>query len=505
MASARVYATSRKTAGRGAGHRAPNLRRRGARAAVASAAFAAIALVATGAAASADVRGDAVTYRSPGGVEERCVMLARLPGGIYRDEDTVQERALCAIDVYDRAHAICPKTFSTSPGASIYLLAGARYDGNPAGFEREMCPRGKGMPHDAYAAWVAVKMSVNTRQSSATFANASWIYYHLSRYLDAAVHEPPAVLRSFDKNAYLNRVALPGQALSANSAPLAMNHAGWVALAGAVRDPASYAAPDELLTADRAQLYGALLRAHGERYGEELNGSRRSGWGDGQSRDFQQTAPFIALATDRPLPQAVAEGLQRGWHAHAIPTTVAPVQVAWWMRELFDIVLLDHLLSQQDRVGNIDFTRHWVWVEDGRVRSAPATGRQPPPELAAKQPLLLQRTELGDNDAGVRTSYLNFARRTGMLAAIRHAPPQGYKRLIALAADLRAQGPLAERLRTSYGFSAAEFSHFVANAVDAAETLRASCKAGRLRFDLDPEAFLLDGRVDAVKLDCDRP
>jgi hypothetical protein len=464
-----------------------------------------LVLVSGSAAASSDVRGDEFRYRSPAGVEERCVMLARLPGGVYREEDTAQERALCAIDVHDRAHAICPKTFSTSPGASIYLLAGARYDGNPAGFEREMCPHGKGMAHDAYASWVAVKMSVNTRQSSATFANASWIYYHLARYFDSAAHVPPAVMRSFDKSAYLNRVALPGQALSANSAPLAMNHAGWVALVGAVRDPASYTPADELLTIDRAQLYGALLRAHGERYGEELNGSRRSGWGDGQSRDFQQTAPFIALATNQPLPEAVAEGLQRGWHAHSIPTAVAKVQVAYWMRDLFDIVLLDHLLSQQDRVGNIDFTRHWLWVEDGRVRSLPASGRQPPPELAAKQPLLLQRTELGDNDAGVRTSYLNFARRTGMIAALRHAPPDTYRRLIALANDLQARGPLHDQLRSSYGFSDAEFAHVVANTVDAADTLRASCKAGRLRFDLDPDAFLRDGRTDAVKVDCDRP
>lgn len=460
---------------------------------------------ATQALASAEVRGDTVRHRTPAGIEERCVMLARLPGGTYRDEDDAQERALCAIDLNDRSHAVCPKTFSTSPGASIYALAGARFDGDPAGFEREMCPRGKGMPRDAYASWVAVKMSVNTRQSSATFANAAWIYYHLARYFDTAVHVPPAVLRSFDKNTYLDRVARPGLALSADSVPLAMNHAGWVALVGAVRDPASYTPTDELLTPDRAQLYGALLRAHGERYGEELNGSRRSGWGDGQSRDFQQTAPFIALAADRPLPEAVAEGLQSGWHAHAIPAAVAHVQVAYWMRELFDIVLLDHLLSQQDRVGNIDFTRHWLWVEDGRVRRAPATGRQPPPELAARHPLLLQRTELGDNDAGVRTTYLNFARRTGMLAAMRHAPPQTYRRLIALAHDLQAQGPLHEQLRGSYGFSAAEFAHFVANTVDAADTLRGHCKAGKLRFDLDPDAFLRDGRTDAAKIDCDRP
>lgn len=92
-----------------------------------------------------------------------------------------------------------------------------------------------------------------------------------------------------------------------------------------------------------------------------------------------------------------------------------------------------------------------------------------------------------------------------MLAAVRHVPPQTYRRLIALADDLQAQGPLAGHLRSSYGFSAAEFSHFAANARDAADTLRASCKAGRLRFDLDPDAFLRDGRSDAVKLDCDRP
>ncbi|MCU0920140.1 MAG: hypothetical protein MUF16_07360, partial [Burkholderiaceae bacterium] len=123
-----------------------------------TASVAAAGLLAGPVLASSQVRGDAAAYPSPAGIEERCVMLARLPGGVYRDEDTVQERALCAIDVHDRAHAICPKTFSTSPGASIYVLAGARFDGNPAGFEREMCPHGKGMPHDAYASWVAVKM-----------------------------------------------------------------------------------------------------------------------------------------------------------------------------------------------------------------------------------------------------------------------------------------------------------------------------------------------------------
>jgi len=35
--------------------------------------------------------------------------------------------------------------------------------------------------------------------------------------------------------------------------------------------------------------------------------------------------------------------------------------------------------------------------------------------------------------------------------------------------------------------------------------LQASCRAGRLRFDLDPEALLRDGRVAEQRVDCDNP
>jgi len=45
----------------------------------------------------------------------------------------------------------------------------------------------------------------------------------------------------------------------------------------------------------------------------------------------------------------------------------------------------------------------------------------------------------------------------------------------------------------------------VANTREAAAVLRASCRAGRLRFDLDPEAYLLDGATRERRLDCDSP
>lgn len=452
--------------------------------------------------ASAAVVGNARPFVSPAGVQEVCVMVARMPGAVYRAAETREEEALCAIDLHGANHALCPKLFSTSPGTLIHDLRGGAYAGEPGRFERDVCPRGQTIAREAADAPVSFKMSVNTRESSATFANAALLYFHYARYLDAAVHVPPAVLRTVDRNAHRVRVTEPGEHASAGRPALRMNHAGWSALLQAERQPDSYAAPDQLFTADRAAVYGVLLHPRGRQYGAEVNGSRRSGWGEGQNRDFQQTAPFIALRSAQPLPAAIDEGLRQGHAAAAIPSTVAREQMVFWMRELIDIVLLDFIFGQQDRVGNIDYLPYWYWVEDGRVRRAPALGTHAPQDIAHLAPRLLKRTELGDNDAAVRLSYANFARRTGMLDGLRHFNAQTYARVQALARDFDTQGPLWTYTRASFGLSEAEFRRVAANVSEAATLLRTQCEAGRLRFDLEPEAFLRDGAVAEGKPDC---
>jgi hypothetical protein len=455
--------------------------------------------------ASADVRGEVVTFTSPAGVQERCVMLARMPGATYRDADVAEERAFCAIDLHGRTHAMCPKLFSTSPGTLVYDLGGGPYAGDPAGFERDVCPRGHVTAKEAADEPLSFKMSVNTRETSATFANAALVYYHFARYFDAAVHVPAAVFRSIDKDSHLARVSSHGEALSAGRPALKMNHAAWVTLARAEREPSSYQPTDELLTGDRKQAYGVLLHPRGRRYGDEVNGSRQSGWGDGQSRDFQQTAPFVALASDRPLAQAIEEGLARGYPRAAVPAGARNEQMAFWMRELVDITLLDYLFGQQDRIGNIDYLTYWYWVDGGRLWRMPASGAHPSDEIAKFAPKRLKRTELADNDAGVRTTYINYTKRTGMLERLRHYSAGTYRRLIVLDRDLAARGPLHEHVRSTFGLSDAEFAQFVANTRGAAAILRESCGAGRLRFDLEPEAFLRDGKVVEATVDCDNP
>ena len=463
------------------------------------------ALLAGAASASDAVRGESVAHRSPGGVQERCVMLARMPGGHYRQAEESAERALCAINFYDGTHALCPKLFSTSPGTLVYDLADGPYARRAADFEREVCPKGHIVTTEAVHGAISFKMSVNTRETSATFANASFIYYHFARWFDAAVAVPPAVLRSMDKDQHLQRVARSGEAVSATRPPLKMLHAGWATVVRAERDPGSYTPTDELFSADRKQVYGVLLHPEGHRYGEEVNGSRSSGWGDGQSLDFQKTAPFVALATDQPLAQAIRQGLATGHAANAIPAEVRELQMAYWMRELIAIVLLDHLLGQQDRIGNIDYLNHWVWVERGEVLQRAASGRQPPADIAEFKPRLIKRTVLGDNDAGVRVSYANYTQRTGMLDKLRHFDPKTYSQLMAMARDFAARGALHEHVRSSYGFSAAEFERLAGNVRQAAALLQANCRAGKLRFDLDPEAVARGETPTEPKVDCDNP
>ena len=159
--------------------------------------------------------------------------------------------------------------------------------------------------------------------------------------------------------------------------------------------------------------------------------------------------------------------------------------------------------SQQDRIGNIDFLSYWYWVEDGQVRRMLASGSRLPDELAGHHAIRIKRTQLNDNDAGGRIPYANFAKKTGMLEKIRHYNADVYRRLMRLAADFEAQGELSGYVRDSFGLSQPEFRQVVTNTGLAASILRTSCKAGNLRFDLDPEAFLISGSVAEEDVDCD--
>ena len=448
---------------------------------------------------------EVVEFSSPHGVTERCVLLSPIPGGRYSDEDRAQERSYCAVDFYAPHVALCPKTWSTSPATIVYDVSGGPFAGDAASFERRACGEGGSARKEAHAELAIYKQSINAADTSAVFAPAALAYYHLSRYFETSVRVPVAVHRTIDRRVHLERVTTPGLK---DTPPGGMVHKAWSHFQEAGRNPGEYREAAELLTDDGRQLFGVLLLEPGRRYGSEVNGTRASGWGIGQVHDFQQTAPYRALRSASPLAQAVEEGLAA---ARLDPTLrrdtgdASPVQVVYWMKELVEIALLDFILGQQDRVGNVDYERYWHWVEDGRVHERLARGKEPPPEAAPHGPALLKRTWISDNDAAVRETYTNFADKGGMIEGLRHVPGGLYRKLVALDRDLASQGPLYAYVRDSFGLSPRQLARVVERTHRAAETFRVACRNGTLAFDLDPEAFLAKGAVEPEAVSCDRP
>ena len=60
-------------------------------------------------------------------------------------------------------------------------------------------------------------------------------------------------------------------------------------------------------------------------------------------------------------------------------------------------------------------------------------------------------------------------------------------------------------MRDGLGLSRPQFEQVLKNTCLAAGILSDSSRAGRLRFDLDPDAFLLTGKVEKQQLDCGKP
>lgn len=460
------------------------------------------------------------TFTSPNGVQESCIALAKLPMGAYKNGDVEEEARLCNLDFYNNTVALCPKTWSTSPGTIVSDFSGLASSSAQA--EASLCKAGSPMKTAA-----KFKQTMNQQGTSGTFSGSSILYYHISRALDTSVTIPTAVYRSMDKNAHNSRVT--SKARPPSNAK--MNIAGWDWIRRAEASPDVYRPTSDLFTPDRKQIYGVLLKDKGERYGVEINGTRASGWGDGQNFDFQKTPGFMALKTNQPLADAINTGYANAVKDGAMAKAFASgrpstAQMVLWMNELSEIAVLDFIFSQQDRVGNVDFRWYWSYVDaatgevkaekvDSEVSRLSMSKVALPASLAGKNAILVQKTSIGDNDAGGLVQYANFTRRTGMLDGIagkvnplHHFNKETYDRLIRLSRDFKNRGEnyqtLDREIRIT-GYNDAgdkRFAQLINNTIRAAQILETNCASGILKLDLVSFKKAVKGEMVATDTSC---
>lgn len=456
-------------------------------------------------------------FNSHNGMVESCIALAKLPLGEYKKKDIEEEQRLCGLDFHNDTLALCSKTWSTSPAtivASFKNVDGKDLAHSSVEAEDTLC--GKDTKMDKVAKF---KQTMNQADTSGTYSGSSILYYHFSRALDTDVNIPVAVYRTMDKDEHLNRVSSKAKP----PASARMNVAGWKWLRQAETNPATYNATSDLFTSDKKQIYGALLKDKGERYHEEINGTRASGWGEGQNLDFQKTPAFLALKSEADLQVAMQQGYSEAIKdpkmKGAFPAVPSIQQMTRWMNELSEIVILDYIFSQQDRIGNIDFRWYWTYVDakgevqDERVKEdqfesvsrAKMAIIKMPAALAGFKPILIQKTYSGDNDAGGLVPYANYTKKTKMLEGLRHLNKSTYQRLLKLAKDFKEKGPNYQVLRSESTLlnnteANKRFGQMTGNTILAASILESTCRTGKLKLDVVSlkKAMKLDFNVAAT-------
>ncbi len=450
-------------------------------------------------------------FTSPNGLKEVCRALPPIPEGKYSKKDAADEAEYCSMDFYTTPTlALCPKTWSTSPGTMVYDISKSGL--TQSEYEAQETCGGEKDGHDTITKF---KQSMNQSGTSGTYSPSSLVYYHFARFFDTTVDVPVAVYRSMDRLAHFDRVTR--RAHEDNMGKDKMIREGWKWLYRAEKNPEVYRPVTDLFTDGTAQIYGSLAHGGGQRYGPEVNGLRT----ENQNRQFQETPAYLALRENAELAAAIKNGIEKAQKnsamKKALSSTPSDFQMAVWMKELSEIVVLDYIFSQQDRVGNIDYKWYLYWVDgEGKAQSKkwePESDKIDisrrnmaklvyPEQVDGFSTKFIQRTRLNDNDAGARHIYTNRAKKNDMLIDLYHFSAEIYEKLKSLDADLKAQGQIYKYISSEFNLSSKDVAKIVQHTTEALDILKTQCLSGKMRFDLFGPKKILEGKNTPVVLDC---
>lgn len=482
-----------------------------------------------------------VETKTPDGLVESCF----LPRHYFPYEDSASDRKdeikLCRLSSYAPQEAklefaknssvdpklfkkvetkevvLCPKLNSTVPGTDFVDLP---KDWNQAKAQKEFCLAKLSIPLS-----IKDKYSIEARLKS-WFADASTssvlAYYHFSRLLNVG-RVPPAVLRTVQRTTHAMVVDKANDLLKGSDDHIARN---WKALSTANQNAARGKVNPNVYTSDGKYLYGALsVNSKGEEKYTEV-----SGVGDFLTRyqRFTEQAPFLKVASDLPIPSLIGSNRIE---------KLGPAIVQ--MRDVSGMILIDSLLAQDDRIGNIHYKieiientptgavlRELSKTEKeaartildkaresllAKARNAEASGnlhlieslRGQAEKIKLTERMVLQALKtlypnepkivakvmiLKDNDCGTDVNRRkNQMRKIGALERIRHMDPEVYRRFIKLADEILsdrfkpfAMNTLLYR-ENDYQNSPVSLKE---NTKYALSVLQANCRSGALRLDL---------------------
>ncbi len=401
-----------------------------------------------------------VDLQVPGKNAEVCVIPKHFIGGGYSNKDIAVESQLCNIDEHTNA-AVCPKLNSTNPGVDFYSLP---QGDTPNQVEAARCKTAG-----------AKKIAKYKLSTSCSYTPSILGYYHVSRMLGGIAEVPPAVLRTFDLQQH---IAL-GRSALAQSASSTIIHQTWAGLMSQLTAGTNSSRRDFLLTDDFAQSYGALSENPTKEnfYKEFFNGGATN---VARALNFRDKNPIVAmLARNLEISTLVGRNF-----------VTENVQKLVQLKDAADLIVIDTLMNQQDRFGNIHYLTTYYYHDtndlnqDGSAKLKSSEGLTPE-EAARVGAVQVKKLLLKDNDCGVAKD--NIAKQTGLADRIAHIDPQTY-RLILQFDSIADSAETKQFFVRELVFTASDYENIRRNLKDLATKLKQACLQGRLKLDLDLQA-----------------
>jgi hypothetical protein len=404
-------------------------------------------------------------------------------------------KRICGADFYDTrestgeatATVVCPKLGSTNPAVMLHTLP---FGTTRAEYVAQECPKVKGRAGDLIAKY---KQSV-----SCSYTPSILTYPRLARIFRSEIELPFTAYRSMDRREHLE-IADRAKDLAARVAGRdALIAQTWRMIYRDDLDPASSPRRSVLYRDADALLFGALVP---DTPGDEIYWAANGSTNGDRVANFQMTKAFRMVSEPTPV---------SNWR---IPTThdAATLQKVILLREMGDLIVLDSLLNQQDRFGNLHTRPHYVRMNsDGAIewkllktKKTQVNGRPvkaPDPEQAATMTaqgfVAIDRMLLADNDCGVAKE--NRMRKAGIPQKVTHLHPDTYLAVQRLH-KLAGQGRLQGYLKSDLLFLDKDVTSVQANIAALAVMFKKKCLAGRLFLDADIAQHLgAKPKVDSV-------
>lgn len=434
------------------------------------------------------IPGEKVTYTSAHNRSEICVVPEKLFPAVYDLGDVEDEKKLCSIDFYSN-YAVCPKQNSTNPGVLITkLLPNLNRDQTMA-----LCEG----PDESLSVKAKFKNSISCSYTPAILA-----YYHFSKILKTGGNIPTAVVRTMDKEEHLAQV---DKGLSYIPDHTDLIYKSWESF----KNQHTKGTSTNLFDDTKEFIYGALV----ENPKHEYQYTEVSGVGQYDTRyeRFIQQKPYLKLTDTRSV-QEIAESAEF--------SKLAPVIVQ--MKDVSDMILLDTMFSQDDRIGNIHYRMTWYTLKkDEKTGQLEIKTKKSDAELSkdkkswiipeAEKPIqaaggmLIREMLLKDNDCGVNvTNRSNMMRMVSALEGIRHMSASTYKKFMEFYKVARNPETIAWMKNTllftnqDLGLvTPASRVSFLANLDKAHSVLLENCKSGLLKLDLNINEALPGAQIKA--------